>query len=101
MKKVADVLYLMATFSVRTAYVDKAEVYARIGYELYPNDRRIVEIYAYVLLLRQEFDEVDAVLSQQDFSTPNLEFLKSRLFMLTSRSKEDTREQLRKYLAIY
>jgi hypothetical protein len=98
MKKAGDVLYLLSTFSLRTRLVEKAAVYASAGYRLFPEDSRLVEMHAYVLLLQHRYQEAEEVLSNTSASTPNLEFLRSRTGMLLQLPSEERQLRLRRYL---
>lgn len=99
MQKAADTLFLLATFSLRTGQIDKALEYTSAGYYLFPNDIRLIEAYAYALLLQREYVEAEAVLSQTQASTSNLEFLRSRSAILLDLPAEEKRTRLRRFLA--
>lgn len=99
MKKAADALYLLATFSIRAQQINKALTYAMNGVVLFPNDTRLIEIYAYALLLNGQYQEAEDVLASTDISTRNAEFLRSRTANLLDMPKEQRAARLRKYLA--
>lgn len=98
MKRAADVLYLLCTFSLRTRLIEKAAIYASAGYLLFPEDTRLIETHAYVLLLQQRYEEAEDVLSRTPASTQNLEFLRSRSAILLGLPEEERRQRLRRYL---
>lgn len=98
MKNVADVLYLLATFSVRSGFLEKATVYASAGRKLFPSDPRQHELYAYSLMLRKNYPEAQAAVQDTDLSTPNLEYLRSRIAILQDKPKGEIQTCLRRYL---
>ncbi|MCU0909944.1 MAG: hypothetical protein MUE98_00945 [Rhodobacteraceae bacterium] len=98
MKRAADVLYLLSTFSLRTRLIEKAAIYASAGYRLFPEDTRLIEMHAYALLLQRKFEEAEEVLANTTASTPNLEFLRSRAAILLGLDPEEQRLRLRRYL---
>lgn len=98
MKKTADLLYLLSTFSVRAGFIQKATIYAATGFKLFPRDHRLVEMHAYVLILTQNYDDAAAVLAQTDLSTRNLNYLRGRLSILGGKPKGEVQQHLRAYL---
>lgn len=99
MKKAADVLYLLATYSVRSGFVEKASAYAEVGTRLFPHDLRLLEIYVHLLILGRHYDEAEKVLGATTFSSRNLEYLRSRVAILTSRPQSVIQSSLRRYLS--
>jgi hypothetical protein len=100
MKKAADTLFLLATFSLRTGQIGKALHYTSAGQHLFPDDIRLTEVHAYALLLQDRHDEAEALLSATPASTPNLEFLRGRTAILLGLPKDERRTRLRRYLAL-
>ena len=98
MRKAADVLFLLATFSIRTNLLDKAEIYGRAGHHLFPDDLRLIEVYAYALLLKGDVTGAETVLQATPTATRNLAFLRARVAMLAGRPIEEQRAGLRAYL---
>ncbi len=99
MKKAADILFLLATFSLRTGQIGKAMTYTSIGRALFPDDSRLIELHAYALMLHEQYDEAEALLGSTTASTSNLEFLRSRTAILLDLPKEERQSRLRRYLA--
>lgn len=99
MKKAADMLYLLSTFSIRTNMIEKAVIYASAGHKLFPEDHRLLEIYVYAHILKGNFSEASETLAQSETSTRNLEFLRGRVAILVELPLEERRSRLRKYLA--
>jgi hypothetical protein len=99
MKKAADILYLLASFSLRSGQIGKAMTYTRIGRELFPDDSRLIEIHAYTLMLHEQYEEAEDLLSGTNASTINLEFLRSRTAILLDLPKDERQRRLRRYLA--
>lgn len=99
MKKTADVLYLLSSFSARSGFVEKAAAYADAGHQLFPRDSRHLEVKAYMLVLQQQYAEADQLLEDSDLSSKNLEYLRARVAMLRSKPTDQIQHILRKYLA--
>ena len=99
MKKAADILFLLATFSLRTGQIGKAITYTSIGRELFPDDQRLIEAHAYALMLHEQYQDADALLATTTASTRNLEFLRSRTAILLDLPKDERQRRLRRYLA--
>jgi Flp pilus assembly protein TadD len=99
MKKASDILFLLATFSLRSGQISKAMTYARIGRELFPDDSRLIEMHAYALMLHEEYEQAEALLGSTNASTINLEFLRSRTAILLDLPKDERQRRLRRYLA--
>jgi predicted Zn-dependent protease len=98
MRKAADALYLLATFSIRSQQIEKALTYAMNGFVLFPSDIRLVETYAYALLLSGHYQKAEDVLVNSNISTKNIEYLRSRTAILLDMPKEQRAARLRKYL---
>ena len=99
MKRAADTLFLLATFSIRTGQTDKAMHYAEMGSKLFPADPRQIEVQAYTLLLQGRFEEAEQILSVSDASTRNLEYLRSRTSIILDMPKAERQARMRRYLA--
>lgn len=99
MKKAADTLFLLATFSIRAGQISKAMEYTTAGRLLFPDDLRLIELHAHALLLQDRYDEAEALLSATPASTRNLEFLRGRTAILLDLPKDERRARLRRYLA--
>lgn len=99
MKRAADTLFLLATFSIRTGQIDKAMHYAGAGCALFPADPRQIEAQAYALLLQGRFEEAEQILSMTDASTRNLEYLRSRTSIILDMPKAERQARMRRYLA--
>ncbi len=99
MKKTADILYLLATFSHRTGFLLKSAIYAGAGHKLFPEDIRLLEMHAYCLLLGGKPDEAETVLLSTDATSENLEFLRSRAALVLELPQADIQLRLRKYLS--
>ncbi|MEO0624502.1 MAG: hypothetical protein AAF183_20130 [Pseudomonadota bacterium] len=99
MKKAADILYLLATYSVRSGFLDKASAYAEVGIRLFPRDQRLLEIHIYLLVLCRHYAEAEQALAATRLSSRNLEYLRSRVAMLTSQPQSVVQACLRRYLA--
>ncbi len=99
MKKAADILYLLSTFSHRTSFLLKAGLYAKAGYELFPQDIRLIEMHAYCLLLEGKPDEAEEVLSSTEESSANLEYLRSKTALVLDLPETNKQSRLRRYLS--
>jgi hypothetical protein len=99
MKKAADTLYLLSSFSLRTSFVQKAEIYARVGHGLFPDDIRLIEVYAYALLLQGQYEKAEELLSEAPYSTANIEYLRSKTAMILKFPKEEKSRRIRNYLS--
>lgn len=98
MRRAADVLYLLATFSIRTNFLDKALIYAKSGYQLFSADSRMVEIYAYTLLLKGDYVTADEVLQSTTKTSRNLLFLRTRTAIVLGRPENEIQATIRAYL---
>jgi hypothetical protein len=99
MKKAADTLFLLATFSLRAGQIGKALQYSGAGRQLFPDDLRLIELHAHALLLQGDHAGAEATLSETQASTPNLEFLRGRTAILLDMPKDERRARLRRYLS--
>lgn len=98
MKITADILLMLAAFSVKAQFFAKAVIYGRAGLVLFPEDHRFKELLAYALLLDGQLQEAAAVVGEPLHETPNLAFLKSRLAMLRDCPTSERQEALRNFL---
>lgn len=99
MKRIASVFYLLISTNMRSGFIEKARDYGRVAYALFPNDRRIAEIYGYALLLSGDYDEADALLAGRSEETPNTAYLKTRVALSRGGSPGAAGAAARAYLA--
>jgi len=95
----ADILLMLAAFSLRTLFIKKAIVYGQAGVAIYPEDHRFREILAYALLLDGKVDEAATVAEEAQRDTRNLAYLKARIAMLGNYSLAERQSALRAYLS--
>ena len=100
MNKVADILFLLATFSLRASYLEKAEIYARAARTLFPNDLRIAEVFALVLITRGDLDAAADVLEDSTLDSANAHYLRTRLSLMSGKPKEDVLVPMNRYLSM-
>lgn len=100
MRKAADVLFLLATFSIRTNLLDKAEVYSKAGHQLFPDDHRLIEVLAYVSLLKGDINAAEVTVQSTTAQTRNIAFLRARIAMLTGLPVAEQQANLRAYLLL-
>jgi len=94
----ADILLMLAAFSLKAQFTAKAVIYSRAGSMLFPEDHRFKEILAYGLLLTEEFEEAESVIGQAQIESRNLAFLKTRLALLNGHMDSEGRNAIRTYL---
>jgi type IV secretory pathway VirB6-like protein len=98
MKKTADLLCILIMFSVRADFFEKALRYAKCGYHLFPNDIRFVELYAYTLVLSEDYETAENVLSSVDIPTQNIAYLKGRIAVMLGLPAAEKRGRISRYL---
>ncbi|WP_420963879.1 hypothetical protein [Brucella sp. IR073] len=94
----ADVLLMLSSFALRTQFLDKAIFYGRIGVELYPEDVRLREAYAYALLLDGKTNEAADALREQTLNSRNIAFLRMKLLMQDEKPPGECRNAISTYL---
>ncbi len=94
----ADILAMLAAFSLKTHFVAKAEVYARAGRVLYPDDHRFIELLGYALLLDGNADGAAFVINEVHRKTRNIAYLKTCLAMQRDAPVVERQNALRAYL---
>ncbi len=99
MKKVADLLCILISFSIRADFHEKALRYARCGYELLPDDPRFIELYGYALILSEDFEKAEEVLSKAEAQTHNIAFLKTRTAIMLDLPQNEQKARINSYLA--
>ena len=94
----ADILLMLAAFSLKTQFIAKAAIYGRVGMALFPEDYRFREVLAYALLLDGKHEEATAVIDETQQDTRNIAYLKARLLMLGNHTMAERQNALRAYL---
>lgn len=97
-KKVADTLCILTCFSLRTHFYLKAMRYANAGYEIFPSDIRFVELFAYCLVLAEDYEKAEAVLSKETRATWNTQFLKCRTAIMLDMHQGEKKIRISDYL---
>lgn len=81
MNLVGDVLLALASFALRTQFLNKAVFYGRIGVMLCPEDVQLREIYAYALLLEGRASDAAKILEGAASDSRNIAFLRMSVLM--------------------
>jgi hypothetical protein len=98
MKKAADALCVLATFSIRTQFYEKAIRYAKCGYQLFQDDYRFVELYAFTLLLNGSYAQAEEILRKTNHRTWNIALLRCRCAILLELPRHEKQVRARAYL---
>ena len=98
MKRVADLLCILTMFSIRADFHEKALRYSRTGYSLFPEDIRFLELYAYALILSEDYSTADQILANAKGSTCNTALLQSRVAVMLGLSKDEKRSRITRFL---
>lgn len=94
----ADILLLLASYSVRVSMFDKALAYSEVAHILFPDDSAILELHVYALFCVGRYEDALARLAPCEAQSPNLSYLRARLAIMTSASDTEIGEHLRSYL---
>jgi hypothetical protein len=97
-KEVSDLICVLAMFSIRTAFYRKALIYANCGYLLFPDDIRFLELHVYTLVLSEDYQSAEEILSGTTASTANLEFLRARVSIMLEMPNTVRSMRTRKFL---
>lgn len=101
MNILADILLLLSSYSLRTNFVRKAVHYAKAGFDMFPDDLRLREIYAYALLMDDQVDEAERVASGNAEPSSNIAYVLARVVLLKGDATREQRKQaLQKYLTL-
>lgn len=98
MKKVADTLCILTCFSIRTHFYQKAMRHASAGYQLFPSDIRFVELFAYCLVLAEDYEEAERVLTKANTATWNTLFLRCRTAVMLDMHPAEKHSRISAYL---
>lgn len=99
MRKAADILFLITTFSIRANFIEKATTYGKAAHTLFPGDPRIAEVYAFALLLKADFQAAEDLLTSWSEPTQNMAYLRCRTAILLNLPAEERRKRIESYLA--
>jgi len=94
----ADILLMLAAFSLKAQFTSKAVIYGRAGLALFPEDRRFREILAYALLLGGDLEGPASVLGEERRETRNLAYLEACLTILRGSAAAEGQTAIRAYL---
>jgi len=98
MNVTADILLMLAAFSLKAQFIAKAVIYGRAGLALFPEDRRFREVLAYALFLAGELENSAAVAGEARRDTRNFAYVRARLAMLSGCSGAEGQSAIRAYL---
>ncbi len=101
MKEAADLLCVLTMFSIRAAFYRKALLYAHCGYLLFPEDTRFIELYAYALILSEDYASAEDILSSTAASSVNLEYLRGRVAIMLEMPSTDQTARIRRFLGYW
>lgn len=79
MTNFANLLYLLTEFSLRSGFVEKAEIYSKAGVELFNEDQRFKESLAYCCILKDEYAKARELIPKMELKTTNRTFLDLKL----------------------
>ncbi|WP_298966462.1 hypothetical protein [uncultured Roseibium sp.] len=97
MTTVEKVLVLLASHCLRAHFVDKALLYAKCGYQLFPDRTELLELYGLALLFKGDYDTLTDLISRASAPSRNLDYLKARLAIL--QGDANSANLVRSYLA--
>jgi hypothetical protein len=100
-KEAADLLCVLTMFSIRAAFYKKAVLYAHCGYLLFPEDTRLIELYAYALVQSEDYETAEDILSRSTATSANLEYLRSRVSIMLALPSPNQTERIRKFLGYW
>jgi hypothetical protein len=98
MKKSADLLCILIMFSIRADFYKKSLTYAKAGYLLFPEDIRFTELYAYALVLSEEYEAAEGILAKAEFNTCNIAFLRGRVSVMLELPTMEKRSRISGFL---
>ena len=87
MTTVEKVMILLASYSIRAHFVDKALMYAKCGYQFFPESVELLELYGLALLYNGDYVALKDLLSSKSTQTRNLNYLSARLAILQSQAE--------------